>query len=303
MQSVQYPHRALRAWVCIGLFVFVRSTAATADEVDVYLLGGQSNMQGIGKLANIPEDIPRQIPNVFFDTGKTFEPLQIGETKTSLRTPEFGPEIGFALEIANPERPTFLIKHSVSGMPLHKGWDGNKWAGGTPTTPRRNFYPGQNASDKGRGTLYHSMLRKYQNGISRLVAEGHQPVIRGFVWMQGEQDAKHKESATTYAASLKQLSHRLQEDIKAPEGFSVVFGQVLPFEPAMDRFTYREQLRAQMEAADSASNSSDRIPNAKMISTDGFGLMPDTVHYDASGQLKLGKEFAKAMKQLHSTSE
>ncbi|MBL8820962.1 MAG: hypothetical protein JNJ77_00110 [Planctomycetia bacterium] len=35
--------------------------------------------------------------------------------------------------------------------------------------------------------------------------------------------------------------------------------------------------------------------NTTMISTDGFSLMPDTVHYNAAGQLKLGKAFAAAM--------
>jgi hypothetical protein len=35
-----------------------------------------------------------------------------------------------------------------------------------------------------------------------------------------------------------------------------------------------------------------------MVSTDGFGLLADTVHYDAAGQLRLGKAFAEAIKEL-----
>jgi hypothetical protein len=40
-----------------------------------------------------------------------------------------------------------------------------------------------------------------------------------------------------------------------------------------------------------------------MVSTDGFSLMPDTVHYDAAGQLRLGKAFAAALKELAAEKE
>lgn len=51
----------------LGL-VFLQSLAslASAAEVDVYLLGGQSNMQGIGKLAELPADVPRDPADTFF---------------------------------------------------------------------------------------------------------------------------------------------------------------------------------------------------------------------------------------------
>ena len=71
----------------------------------------------------------------------------------------------------------------------------------------------------------------------------------------------------------------------------MVFGQVLPHEPAAARFTHRDVIRKQMEQV-------DRLPGVKMVSTDGFGLLADTVHYNAEGQLSLGREFAKALKTL-----
>lgn len=274
------------------------TSAASADEVDVYLLGGQSNMQGIGMLANLPDTIPKQIPNTYFYQDKTFQPMILGKTKTSTRAGEFGPEVGLAIEVASSQRPIYLIKYSASGMPLHHGWKGNKWVGGSPGKSRRNFYPGLTSSDETQGQLYRQMVARFRAGLDQLRKEGHVPTVRGFAWMQGEQDSKNKESATQYAASLKRLCERLSDDMKTIEPLAVAYGQVLPHEPALSKFTYRSEIREQMTLADADSGHASRIVNAKMVSTDGFGVLPDTVHYDAAGQLRLGKELGKALKAL-----
>lgn len=274
------------------------SSEVVADEVDVYLLGGQSNMQGIGKLANLPEGIRQPISNTFIFQKETFEPLVVGTTKTSKRAAEFGPEIGIALEVANTERSVYLIKYAAGGMPLHHGWNGNQWVGGEPKKSFRNFYPGQSPSDKNQGQLYQQMVARFRAGLKQLRQEGHVPVIQGFAWMQGEQDSKNAESASQYSVSLNRLCERLAEDMKTTQPLCVAYGQVLPHEPALPRFTHRLQVREQMAQADADSGHANRIANAKMVSTDGFSLLPDTVHYDAAGQLKLGRELGKAMLAL-----
>ena len=40
-----------------------------------------------------------------------------------------------------------------------------------------------------------------------------------------------------------------------------------------------------------------------MVSTDGFGLLPDTVHYDAGGQVALGRAFAAALLAIGESPE
>jgi hypothetical protein len=222
----------------------------------------------------------------------------LGTTKISTRITDFGPEVGFALGTATAERPVYLIKYHVSGMPLHHGFDGDKWVGGDPAPGRRTFYPGEKPDDANTGTLYAAMVKQFRAGVTHLSEQGHTPIVRGFVWMQGEADAKQKESATTYAASLSRLRKRLAEDMKCGADVPLVFGQVLPHEPAAARFTHRTEIREQMAACDSASKKPEAMKNATMVSTDRFPLLPDTVHYDAAGQLKLGKAFAAAMKKL-----
>jgi hypothetical protein len=263
--------------------------------VDVVLLGGQSNMQGIGKVADLPADIPRAVPHAFFWNGKAFEPLVTGVTRSSNRAGEFGPEIGLGLALATEASPVYLIKHSASGMPLHAGWNAAKWEGPTPGPGRVTFYPGEKASDPNTGTLYQAMLKPYRAGLAHLEKAGQSPVVKGFVWMQGEADAKNEVSAKEYGESLRRLRARLSEDLRLPSPVPLVFGQVLPYEPAMERFTHRADIRRVMADADERSGRPGAQPGVRMVSTDGFGLLPDTVHYNADGQLRLGKAFASAL--------
>jgi len=279
-----------------------KSSSHSVEIANVYLLGGQSNMQGLGKLIEIPEGVPRAIPHAFFWNGKSFEPLVLGETRTSSKITEFGPEIGLALEVATADCPIFLVKYHASGMPLHHGWDGGMWVGGDPAPGRRTFYPGENTDDPNMGTLYVKMREEFRAALEHLKQSGRQPMVRGFVWMQGEQDSKEEISAASYAESLKRLRGRLAEDLQCDEPLPMVFGQVLPHVPALERFKYRETIREQMAACDAGSGRTESMPCASMISTDGFSLLPDTVHYDTNGQLKLGEAFGKALKQMSATN-
>lgn len=255
-------------------------------------------MQGIGKFSNLDIELPRVIQNAYFYTGDRFETLSPGQTKTSTRDGEFGPEIGFAMVMARPDRPVYLVKYHASGMALHRGWNGGTWVGGEPAPARRNFYPGRDAADINMGVLYKEMLDMYVSALQHLRQSGHNPVVRGFVWMQGEQDSKNEESARSYSANLRHLVNRLGEDLDVAGGLPMVFGQVLPHEPAAPRFTHRNEIRRQMAIADGRSARDGSIKSARMVSTDGMSVLPDTVHYDARGQLALGKEFGLSLQKL-----
>ena len=134
--------------------------------------------------------------------------------------------------------PIYLVKFSASGMPLHHGWDRNTWKGGDPAPGRVNFYPGTEPEDPAQGTLYRRMIERFQDAIANLEKQGLTPRVKAFLWMQGEQDSKHEVSATTYAKSLALLFQRVKNDVGSPD-MKLVYGQVLPYEKAMDRFTHR----------------------------------------------------------------
>ncbi len=288
--------RILAAFWLAGCFT--APSFAADNAVDVYLLSGQSNMQGNAKVADLPANVQKEIPGAFYWTGVAFEPLVVGKTKTSTRAGEFGPEIGFALKTATADRPVYLIKWSASGMPLHQGFNAAKWEGPDAGPNRTTFYPGEKTDDPNTGKLYKQMLSHFRAGLADLEKSGKKPAIRGFLWMQGEADAKNEVSATQYAASLKRLRARLAEDLKTDAALPMVFGQALPHEPAMDRFTHRKEIRQAMANADASSGKPEALPAVKMVSTDGYPLQKDTVHYDAAGQLRLGQSMAEAMKSL-----
>jgi len=279
-----------------GIFLAVAafSSWASADTVHVYLLAGQSNMQGIALIKDLKPEQKKIPSQTYFWNGKSFEPLVVGKTKTSTRSGEFGPEIGFSQEIRKSSENCYIIKFHASGMPLFYGWDGNKWMGDDKAPHRTNFYPGEKAKDPNQGKLYKKMIQRFKAGIKALKKEGHTPVIDGFVWMQGEQDSKHEISATHYAAALKQLKLRVGEDLNVKQ-LPMSFGQVLPYTPALARFTHRKEIRQQMADADMNSGKPEAIPQTRMVSTDGFPQRRDHVHYNAEGQMMLGKQLAKAL--------
>ena len=119
--------------------------AVRAEEADVYLLAGQSNMQGLGRVARLPEAWRSPLDGVRFWNGEAFEPLDPSTTRISSRAGEFGPELGFARGLRDGGQPRglHLVKFHRSGQPLHHGWDGNRWVGGEAQPGRRNFHPGR----------------------------------------------------------------------------------------------------------------------------------------------------------------
>lgn len=272
--------------------------AGTAADVDVYLLAGQSNMQGNAKMKDLPEGWLTPIPNCQFWNGKSFEPLSPGKTKTSTRPDEFGPEFGFARTLSSlaPQRKFYVVKFHRSGQPLHHGWNSNRWVGGKPAPGRLNFYPGETANDPNIGKHYRDMLATAAPAFKALQTAGHTPKLRAIVWMQGEQDSKHEESASQYAASILRLKRRTESDLAA-DPVPVVLGQVLPHEPALDRFTHRDVIREQQRHVDMRSGSNAATPGCWMVSTDGMPLQADTVHYSATGYAMLGQAFALGLLQ------
>jgi hypothetical protein len=288
----------IACWLTVSLAAWNAAGLLSAGEVDVYLLSGQSNMQGNAKLADLPEALQAPIPGCQFWDGKQFVELIPGKTKTSARPGEFGPEITFARTMCElrPGKTIYIVKFYRSGQPLYHGWNGNEWAGGDPAPDRKNFYPGTETDDPNIGTHYRDMMATTQPAFAALREAGHEPRLRGIVWMQGEQDAKHELSAGLYDKALGELKRRIEEDLNSkPVPF--VFGQVLPHEPPLERFVWRDLIRSQQARADMRSGTPEAILGCWMVSTDGMPLQDDTVHFSATGYAMMGQAFALGMMQ------
>ena len=274
-----------------------RETAETNPRViRVLLLGGQSNMQGMGKVSQLSPAQAAPIAGVRFWTGDAFEPLDPKVTPLSLRPGEFGPEIGLLrrLRAGGDDAPIAVIKHFVGGQGLDAGWDGDSWRGEAAGPGRKTFYPGERAADPNTGLHYQSWLTRMRAGLAALRKEGLEPEVIGIVWVQGERDAIRLESARRYDANLLRLRERLAEDLALPSPPALAFARVLPAAADVPRFAARADLLKAMDRLDDGS-ARPLNPGVRGARTDGFGCLPDKVHFDTKGQLQLGAALADAL--------
>ena len=270
---------------------------AGAEPTDVYLLSGQSNMQGSGQLADLTEAERASIPTALYWNGEAFEPLTPGKTKLSANLERFGPELPFARRVAEEKKGEtfYVIKYAASGRPLDRGLDGANWCGEAAGPGRSTFYPGETPDDPNVGAHYQALRKTMKAALAQLKAQGVEYRVAGFLWMQGEADAKQEVSAKRYAQSLRQLHERLMADLSLPDS-PMVYGQVLPYSPPAERFTHRDEMRQSQANLDHASGHAEAYPSAYMVSTDGIPLNDDTVHYSSRGLIELGDRFYSALK-------
>ena len=108
---------------------------AGAEEYDLYLLAGQSNMDGRGLTEDLTEAQLSGLENaiIYYRNvsieSEGWSPLQCGFSKPpkfkgGIPAPTFGPEIGFvqAISKAQPDRKIALIKGSKGGTNLRRDW-------------------------------------------------------------------------------------------------------------------------------------------------------------------------------------
>jgi len=288
-------------------------TSATLSKgpIDVYLLGGQSNMQGTARSSKLPNDL-LSIPELKLYAAGSGVPASLANKLVDLQPANggtFGPEIGFGDRLRDlcEGQDIALIKYAASGNSLEI-----------------NFKPGANATDTANwGGSFTAMVNTYNNGIAALEAEGWEPVIKGMIWQQGEQDAKDglnvgesDTSADDYGANLSHFIGRVREQFAthaSPNGIRFVSGQVLPYAPAggdvATRFPGRDLVRQAILDSAEDSGAALAVTNAAAVPTnstdypshenevDGF-KDTDEVHLNHVAQLTLGRSMADKMLEL-----
>ncbi|WP_302014187.1 sialate O-acetylesterase [uncultured Akkermansia sp.] len=266
-----------------------------AEEVNVILIGGQSNATGQGYVRNIPDFFKTDERVLLYYSGalKGTEPAEqlIPLSPASESPDRFGVELslGTALQKKFPRKKWAIIKHALSGSNLFRQWN-----------------PGKTLQDK-PGEEYVQFIQTVHRGLEALKKQGHTPVLKAMAWQQGEGDARDiagKDHSRAYGENLHNLINRIRADLKAPD-LLFIYGSILPA-ALPSRFPGRDEVRrGQREVAENARTALS-VKNAIYVPADDLQLRSmdfrtpfptDQIHLGTHGILTLGERFAAALEK------
>lgn len=269
-------------WLVL-LSLVLTPVAWGADQYGVYLLAGQSNMDGRGKVSDLDDENRMPFDNaiIFYRNLPTavddWQPLGPGfsippKHKGGLPSPTFGPELGFASAMldAKPHRKLALIKGSKGGTSLRVDWN-----------------PGTQGDPSSQGARYRDFVETIQIATQKLSQRGDTYTFRGLLWHQGESDSKSK--TKVYERRLATFIRRIREDIGQLD-LPVIVGEV--FDNGK-----RDNVRAAIGAV---ATSDERVG---LVESHGLTTWDPGTHFDAASQLELGKRYAQAALKLEAIAD
>jgi len=246
--------------------------------VKLILLGGQSNMAGMGRIKAIEDPAlkrPLSAVKIWHNGKDAWVDVRPGHDG---RTGYFGPEIGFGHAIAGsfPDAEVRLVKFAVGGSGLATQWN-----------------------PKGPGRFLRRFLEETAAAIADLNAAGRRVEVAGMLWMQGEQDAKdsdHPANARAYESNLSALIAKVRDAV-GNRRMPFVIGRI---HDSLENATPHQgkdfkQARVVRRAMARVAKKDRRVG---LVDTDGFSLAGDRVHFDARGCIQLGRAFAKELERL-----
>jgi hypothetical protein len=295
----------MRDHLCLSVLAALSVSCLLATpvlaETKVFLLGGQSNMSGVGgysgylhespwsdapynhtdKPCPAPYNAPQKAVR-FWNFGYGKKPAdfvnapEAGNGWVDLqpgfgyRADQFGPEVSFGYRLHQlfPNDEIYLIKHAIGGTSLAVDWNPNPQA---------------------MGPQYKTFEKRVQAALADLEKAGKKPVIVGMIWMQGENDSTVPDHAKAYEQNLKALVSRVRTEFNAPD-MKFVAGRISTMSKLWATPENLELVRKVHE------NVAKTVGNASWIDTDDL-QWAYYGHYGTKGQIKLGIRFADEFKQ------
>ena len=258
-------NRGIRFGLCgalaLGLLVPAPAGAAeTGKKVKIFLLGGQSNMVGLGQVHELKPPYNAPFPAVKIWQGK-WVPLAPGMGNGRQC---FGPEIAFghALAAAYPDEDIRLIKYAAGGTALYNDW--------APTN----------------GPQYIAFMKTARAALGELDAGHVKYELGAFLWLQGESDASEQQGAL-YEKNLKAFIAHMRTQFRSPR---------LPFIIARVRDFYGHGPQAKL-VREAQYNLAKTLENVVCFDTDDCGALIQGGHYNTAGLIEIGKRFAGGYQQ------
>lgn len=277
------------------------------DSIRVFYLGGQSNMDGFGKNAELPDSITSSLDNVWIFHGNPTpdEDETGGIGKWAKLTPGhgweftsdgkennlsdyFGPELSFAKKLKEyyPNEKIAIIKYSRGGISLDSLAAG-KYGSLEPD------YKGKNGINQYDHFLRTVRLAFDDKDIDNDGIEDYL-IPSGIIWMQGESDAYREEIASQYFNNLKRLMDLMRAALHQDD-LPIVIGKISDsglrktgkIYGAGELVQYAQEKFARTEQ------------NVTIVRSTQHYKYIDAWHYDSSGYIDLGEKFAEAIYLLN----
>lgn len=243
------------------------SPAARAEQVEVFILAGQSNMDGRGHAKDLDAAAKGPVKDVEIwyvnpqARSNGFEPLATGFAiapgyKGKVPSDRFGPELGFGQAMAEklPGKHIVIIKCSKGGTSIAKDWN--------PQT----------------GPLYPLLLKTVREALDALDKRGDTYTVHALCWHQGESDAH--DTAQEYQDRLTNFMTRVREGLKMPD-LPIIIGAV-----------YDNQKRDGVRAGQKAFTEADK--HAALVTVEGLKTADGGTHFDSPSVIELGRRLAQA---------
>ena len=250
-----------------------------SGELRVVVLMGQSNMAGAARSTELESPYNKNHDRIRMWANGRWEYL--------LPSQRFGPGVSMAHQLAElwPDDTIGIIKIAIGGTGIRafeKSWSKER--------ADRTF-------DGKKGPLYKDLMNAVAEArkISR-------PEFCGFVWKQGAADGTKKDLADAYYDTFKQLVADLRSDLSTPDlpVFVLTYvtdEELLKIENPGGKRRYLKQVLL-------AHNNAGR--DIAGVTTVHHGRLPvgkDGVHFNAEGQIKLGKMTASAVEAFYKAEE
>lgn len=185
----------------------------TPPITEVFLLAGQSNMDGRGDGSKLTAEDRRRLEAVrqrvyLAYNGRHPEPLDVTVPMPHIARKfglelTFGPELFFGIQMAEawPERKILLIKRSLGGTSLYGAWNPS-WSLANATH--------MNEADSPK--LFQELVNDIETTTAGLGGEPYR--FAGMLWVQGETDSAVKRWGPAPAASYGDNLTALIQDIR-----------------------------------------------------------------------------------------
>lgn len=227
--------------------------------LDLYLLIGQSNMAGRGRLDEVPEPAHPAIVMLTKDLSwvPAQDPLHFDKPSAGV-----GPGLAFARRMVTlrPGNRIGLIPAAVGGTAISV-WRPMAEDAATHTHP-------------------------YDDALRRTRAAQGAGTLRGVLWLQGESDRKDSKG---YGDRLQELIANLRRDLGIP-GLPWVAGEIVAFKPDKEPGTQaiNRELRGLLGV----------VPAYAVVTSVDMHHIGDQTHFDTPSARLLGHHFADTLTTL-----